>query len=547
MLFRSKGVFKHVFNFFRDNTVISANQSGFIPGDSTINQLLALYHELCLAVDKQKEVRIVFLDISKAFDKVWHKGLLHKLEKNGITGSLLLWFEDYLQNRKQRVVLNGQSSSWGTINAGVPQGSVLGPLLFLIYINDIVNIVNSEIKLFADDTSLFLTIDDPVHAATVMNGDLASLDQWSNEWLVSFNALKTDTMLISLKRQPPDHPPLVFQGHQLANVPQHKHLGLVLKSDLKWNEHIKEIVSKASKQLNIMKNLQYRLDRETLEVIYTSFIRPLLEYGNVVWDNCAQTDEKLLEDLQLTAARIVSGAMRTTPNEKLYEETGWETLAKRRERSKLIIMYKIVHGLTPNYLHAILPNTPVQEVNTRYNTRRTLNTCTSNLPTFESRTVLFEKSFFPSAIKSWNLLPLETRNLPSLTRFKQRISNPSSCSVKYPELLKVGNRYLSVLHSRLRMGRSQLNEHLFKIGIKDSPACSCGAAVESVWHYFLTCPKYTVARDILHTTINSVAPFRLSTVLFGTSDCDLEGNTIIFLAVQNFIDKSKRFQAETPT
>ena len=129
----------------------------------------------------KKNLRIVFLDISKAFDKVWHEGLLYKLEKNGVTDNLLSWFQDYLHNRKQRVVLNGQSSSRGTITAGVPQGSVLGPLLFLIYINDIVNVVNSNIKLFADDTSLFLTIDDPAHGAAIMNNDLSSFDEWSKD------------------------------------------------------------------------------------------------------------------------------------------------------------------------------------------------------------------------------------------------------------------------------------------------------------------------------------------------------------------------------
>ena len=182
-----------------------------MPGDCTINQLLLLYHELCLAVDQQKEVRVIFLDISKAFDKVWHDGLLHKLRKVGITGALFDWFSDYLHNRHQRVVIQGQSSSWGKICAGVPQGSVLGPLMFLIYINDIVDIVRSKIKLFADDTSLYLTIDNPVIAAQTMNMDLSNIDQWSKDWLVTFNALKTDSMLISRKSNSPSHHQFFFR------------------------------------------------------------------------------------------------------------------------------------------------------------------------------------------------------------------------------------------------------------------------------------------------------------------------------------------------
>ena len=252
-----KVIFKHVFNFFRTNSLISSNQSGFVPGDSTINQLRLLYHELCLAIDHQKEVRIIFLNISKAFDKVWHSGLLFKLGKSGIRGDLLAWFKNYLSDRQQRVVIHGQSSSWGTIQAGVPQGSVLGPLLFLIFINDIVDVVRSNIKLFADDTSLYLTVDDPDTAAETMNTDLSEIDIWSKVWLVFFNTLKTKSMLISKKGNQIPHPSANFQEHELDCVSQHKHLGITLKSDLKWNNHISQIVTKATTQINIMKGLQY--------------------------------------------------------------------------------------------------------------------------------------------------------------------------------------------------------------------------------------------------------------------------------------------------
>ena len=132
-------------------------QSGFRPGDSTVNQLVYLVHKIYDAFEKGKEVRMVFLDVSKAFDKVWHKGLLYKLESLGVRGSLLKWFESCLSNRRQRVVVDGQTSSWCTIEAGVPQGSVLGPLLFLIYINDITMNIHSDKSnclLYADNTSL---------------------------------------------------------------------------------------------------------------------------------------------------------------------------------------------------------------------------------------------------------------------------------------------------------------------------------------------------------------------------------------------------------
>ena len=153
-----RAVFKHLYNHFHDNNILTPLQSGFIPGDSTTNQLTFLYNTFCQALDSGKEVRVVFCDVSKAFDRVWHKGLLCKLKAAGVSGSLLSWLGSYLSNRKQRVTLPGTQSNWNYIQAGVSQGSILGPLLFLLYINDIVKDIKSNIRLFADDTSLFLVV-----------------------------------------------------------------------------------------------------------------------------------------------------------------------------------------------------------------------------------------------------------------------------------------------------------------------------------------------------------------------------------------------------
>lgn len=129
-----KCIFKHLYNFILTNDILTPHQSGFRPNDSTVNQLLSITSDFYKAVDQGKEVRVVFFDISKAFDKVWHIGLLYKLEKFGVRGELLEWFRNYVHDRKQYVVINGSKSNIGHIKAGVPQGSILGPLLFLIYI-----------------------------------------------------------------------------------------------------------------------------------------------------------------------------------------------------------------------------------------------------------------------------------------------------------------------------------------------------------------------------------------------------------------------------
>ena len=175
-------IFKYVFNHFKDNDILSAFQSGFKPGDSSINQLTYLYNSFCKAIDAGKEIRVVFFDISKAFDRVWHKGLLAKLNATGLPKDLVKLVGNYLSDRRQRVVVPGTKSSLKYICAGVPQGSILGPLLFLLYVNDIVSSIQSNIRLFADDTSLFLIIDrdsDVVSSANTLNQDILTVMEWA--------------------------------------------------------------------------------------------------------------------------------------------------------------------------------------------------------------------------------------------------------------------------------------------------------------------------------------------------------------------------------
>ena len=168
-------IYKHVYNFLLTNSIITPQQSGFTPGDSAIKQLLSLTNEFGKALDEGKEIRVVFCDISKAFDRVWHKGLPNKLENIGIQGSLLLWIANYLTDRKQRVVIESAHSKWRTIKAGVPQGSILESLFFIIFINDIVTEIHSSIKLCADDTSLYVIVDNRRESAITLNNDMATI------------------------------------------------------------------------------------------------------------------------------------------------------------------------------------------------------------------------------------------------------------------------------------------------------------------------------------------------------------------------------------
>ena len=269
-------IFKHLYNHLKDNNLLTPFQSGFIPGDSTVNQLAFLYNTFCKALDSGKEVRVVFLDINKAFDRVWRAGLIHKLKAAGVSGKMLLWFQNYLSDRKQRVILLCAASDWTDIKAGVPQGSILGPLLFLPYINDIVNDINSSIRLFADDTCLFIIVDNPVTSAEQLNFDLRKVLLWADTWLVSFNVTKTEALLISRKINRPIHPPIYMNNQQITEINSHKHLGIYFSNDCSWHDHINYTVEKAWGRIYVMRKLKFKLDRKALETfhsIYTATFR----------------------------------------------------------------------------------------------------------------------------------------------------------------------------------------------------------------------------------------------------------------------------------
>ena len=330
-----KIVHKNLFNFIRDHEILTTLQSGFIPGDSTVNQLVDIYNTFCKALDEEKEVRAIFCDVSKEFDRVWHKGLLYKLQTIGISGLLLAWFNDYLDNRRQRVVLPGAVSDWTSLKAGVPQGSILGPLLFLVYMKDIVEDIHSTIRLFVDDTSLYIIMEDPLRAADQLNSDLAKIHLWATKWLVSFNPSKSKSIIFSRKQIKPFHPPIEMNQQQISEVNSHKHLGLIFSNDCTWHEYLDYIKTKAWHRVNIMRKLKFTLDRKSLQTIYISFIRPLLEYADVVCDNCTQYEANELEQIQNEAARIVTGTTKLVSIQSLLSETGWESLTSRREKHNI--------------------------------------------------------------------------------------------------------------------------------------------------------------------------------------------------------------------
>ena len=226
-----KIIFDQVYEYLDSNNLLSINQSGFRPGDSTINQLLSITTTIYNAFENHDETRAIFLDISKAFDKVWHEGLLYKLKCNGISDSLFTLLGDYLTNRYQRVVLNGHVSDWMMLNAGVPQGSVLGPLLFLVYINDLTDNISSDMRLFADDSSLFTCVKGVDDTQLKLVQDLNTIANWGYQWKMTFNpdiSKQAIEIIFSCKAKKPSHPSLTFNDIPIARKSDTRHLGVYL-------------------------------------------------------------------------------------------------------------------------------------------------------------------------------------------------------------------------------------------------------------------------------------------------------------------------------
>jgi hypothetical protein len=252
-----KMVYKHTFNHVKD--FINPNQSGFLPNHSTLSQLLHLYHNILESLDGREEYFILFCDISKAFDRTSHRAIINKLTKLGINGSLLNWYKNYLSLRQQRVVVEGMCSSWRDIKAGIPQGSVLGPLLFLIFMNDLGDEANHDIYLFADDAIHTHASHNLIASQPNIQTDIDEILRWGDKWAVTYNETKTEYMIVSRNIQP-SIINLNMRNNPIRQVQIHKHLGLLMNHKATWHDHIKSIINKANRRLGILKKLKYTLD-----------------------------------------------------------------------------------------------------------------------------------------------------------------------------------------------------------------------------------------------------------------------------------------------
>ena len=488
--------------------------------------------------------------MSKAFDKVWHDGLIFKLKQNGVSGKLLSFFTSYLSNRKQRVVLNGSFSDVANIESGVPQGSVLGPLLFLVYINDLENNVKSNVKFFADDTMLYSVVNDPLKAASDLNHDLNIIGKWAHQWKMAFNPdpnKQANEILFSCKKNDVDHPVLLFNGSPVQRVSEHKHLGLILQPSLLFEKHVMEKIRTANRNIGIIKHLNKYLPFKTLNQMYKSLVRSHLDYCDIIFHLPSKMRQpplglslhdlmEKLEMVQYKAALAVTGAWQGSNRVKLYEELGWESLSDRRMSRRVLQLHKILDEKTPKYLRNKLP--PSRNV-------------IINLPNLfhdtKCRTDRYRNSFFPDATSTWNHVISHFETMPTFLSLKSHL-----ISLFRPNFRSTFDLHRPLLRYlfQLRVGLSKLRSHKKRHNFEDTPTdiCLCKKGVEDTNHYLLVCPFFASQRRILTSSIGNILTenklnandLSINLLLYGHELLPQSENSKVLNYVLNFIESTNR-------
>ena len=392
------------------NQLIQNTQHGFMSKKSCLTNLLEFLEQITSETDDGKPIDIIYLDFAKAFDKVPKNRLLSKIKAHSISGRFLGWIESWLTGRKQRVVLNGNASSWADVLSGVPQGSVLGPLAFIIFINSIdqVAALIALILKFADDTKLAnsaLTATDRVNLQKCLD----DVCEWAEIWGMEFNVKKCKVMHLGRTNIKQDY---FMNGHKLEQITEEKDLGVIFQDTLKPSKQCSEAAKNANFALGqITRAFHYR-DRKIFLSLYKQFVRPHLEYSTPAWSPWLLGEIETLERVQRRAVKQITGLQSTTYEGKL-KELGIQTLKERRIRSDMITTYKILKG----YVN-VNPETWFQQVGNQplRHTRLTMHPL--NLLHKNSKTEARKNSFSVRIPPTWNNLPNKVKDSTSIESFK---------------------------------------------------------------------------------------------------------------------------------
>jgi hypothetical protein len=396
-------------NHLQKNRLINNSQHGFMKNKSCTTNLLEFLEEVTSAVDKGDPVDVVYLDFSKAFDKVPKERLLKKLLAHGISGRVKDWISSWLTGRKQKVVVNGKMSGWKDVLSGVPQGSVLGPILFTIFINDLDKCAEKIllIKKFADDTKAAHIVRSQ-EEAKVLQECLDELHKWSLTWGMEFNAEKCKIMHLGRANKKFQYE---MGGVSLSETEEERDVGVVIHQSLKPSKQCAKAAQTARSVLGQVTRAFHFRDRHVFVQLYKQYVRPHLEYASAAWSPWQAGDIKALEDVQRQAVKMVSG-LKSKEYETRILELGLPTLEDRRRETDMVQTFKIVNGF--DQVNSKIWFSKAVDRGTRG------STCYDNMAKQRSSLDLRCHFFSQRVVDIWNGLPDEVKQSRNVCSFKRQ-------------------------------------------------------------------------------------------------------------------------------
>lgn len=404
-------LYTHIITYLNQNNLLLDNQHGFRQHRSCQTQLFELVTDIHTSIHNQLYIDAIFIDFSKAFDRVPHNRLKLKIRNLQLDYNCTRWIEEFLSNRFQVISLQDCFSTRADVISGVPQGSVLGPLLFLIYINDIAVNLASQIRLFADDCVIYKPITSNSDVISLQL-DLNRLTEWCNTWQMEINISKTKhVQFASTIRQNANQ--YKIRGANIGSVSSIKYLGVLFTSNLNWNAHIEHVTSKACKKLGYLKRRLHVANTDTRLRAYISLIRPSLEYASIIWHPHHAYLSNLLESVQNKAARfIMSSYSHYVSVSALKKRLNLVSLGSRRKFARLVFFHNLHHG---NSTFARANLLPAPNVSTRRDHVHKIK------PIF-ARTNLYQNSPLVLSITEWNSLPSSLVSLTESTLFQAALT-----------------------------------------------------------------------------------------------------------------------------